>query len=938
MSDFLKTIQGDLVQAARQSFGQDWSAASLQPSLIEMRQSYAAVTGPDFSRPEIRLAYALASHPYHAFMSYELLSQCAHVLKQQKPGEFSATILGAGPGAEAIALIRFLSESMPDLRRISLTLVDKEPGWENTRRVTLNHTAQQWWSGELHLNHVTADLSLDDDRERVLKTLDGADLVIAQALLTEIVVGEESVNLLADLVNNFSADSLLLLCDFTRMKGFHEWVTELDQLASLRTVIALQNRFPTPTCHDEVKPLFENQNFLRERGQVTVTARLFSRPGWTPPVIEVSDDLIPTEAQKTALDSFARFVRDDTADTFILEGPAGTGKTEIMRRMAAIATTEGHTVSLWAPTGQAAMRLSMRTKLPASTIHSGLFERTGRLDNDTAERDWPPTIVFSRRPLDYSKHIVFVDEASMVGDSVESDDGEPPELKFEDGRLLEQILKGVVAQNGKVVFVGDSCQIAPINEDFSAALDAECLRSRGCHVIEAHLTEVRRTSSDSEILELSTDLRQHVMTGNYTIPSFVPSGDRDVVATVSYGLTPFLVNQFRDGSAVALAARNIDVSLANGLVRHSLGRASALPEADDRLVLVKGNQILGLLNGTDLESRRLVNSQVEVRYRNRITKDFETVQLHDVQLTMKLPSGDALDFTATLVLDSLSSASRDLQSRVRRVLWVDFVIRMRALGLGKHDEDFWKAYESDYRANALLCSYSYARTLHRAQGGEWKSVYLDIHSILPERSGTSRLLYSGVTRAKEALYLRGWPLGPKESMTHERLGEVSVSLLQKALNRKLTYSSIKNLATAVQVSVEDGSTELLVNVFDGKKGINFTPQRGTPEEVQAVNKALEAWSKLEFVRNRHEVPPKLEKGVTRLEAIVNAAGADLFVVQPGRASREVEMFAFVADEFCSFRTWWTDDGGLDLSRLQVTGSNSPSLSDLVASGINQAFS
>ena len=90
--------------------------------------------------------------------------------------------------------------------------------------------------------------------------------------------------------------------------------------------------------------------------------------------------------------------------------------------------------------------------------------------------------------------------------------------------------------------------------------------------------------------------------------------------------------------------------------------------------------------------------------------------------------------------------------------------------------------------------------------------------------------------------------------------------------------------------------------------------------------------------NRHEVPPRLEKGVTRLEAIVNEAGADLFVVQPGRASREVEMFVFVGDEFCSFRTWWTNDGGLDLSRLEVTGSNSPSLSDLVASGINQAFS
>lgn len=938
MSDFLKSIQLDIVTAARKSFGRDWSPSALQPALIDMRKSYSQVVGPDFSRSDIRLAYALASHPYHAFMSYELLSQCAHLLKPRVPGEFSATILGAGPGAEAIALIRLLSEKLPDVQRLSLTLVDKESGWENTRRVTLNQTSQHWWHGELDLNHVTADLATDAGREVAIESLGGVDLVIAQALLTEIVVGDESVNLLADLVNHFSADSLLLLCDFTRMKGFHEYVSALDQVDSLRTVLALQNRFPVPTCHDEVRPLFESKDFLRERGQVTVTARIFSRPGWKPPVIETSNEFVPTSDQRHALELFTSFVQNKTHDVFVLEGPAGTGKTEIMRQMAAIATKNGDSVSLWAPTGQAAMRLSSRTDLPASTIHSGLFERTGRWDNDTAERDWPPTIVFSRRNLDYSRHVVFIDEASMVGDRAQIDDGDPPELKFEEGRLLDDVLQGVVAHGGKVVFVGDSCQLPPVGEDRAVALDVDYLNSRGCRVIEAHLSEVRRTSQDSEILEFANSLRQQVLAREHTIPSLVPRGDGEVVSTSSFELSPFLIDQFRTGDAVALAARNIDVYLANSLIRQSMGYIDDVPEPGDRLVLVKGNQVLGLLNGTDLQSNALIGTKTEVRHKNRHSDEVEAVQLQEVELALELPSGDVLAFDATLVLDILGSASRDVLTRVRKVLWVDFVIRMRALGLSKHDEDFWTNYESDSHANALLSTYSYARTLHRAQGGEWRSVYVDIHSILPERAGTSRLLYSGLTRAKEALYLRGWPHGRREHFEHDRLGEVTTARLYKALGRRFKYSKLESAAPAVQLSSDDDSTDLLVNVYDGARGINFVPQRGTPDEVASVHQSLEAWSKLEFVRGRHEVPPKLENGISHLETIVSHAGADLFVIRPGNATREVEMYFFIDDQYCAYRSYWTDKGGFDLKRMREVKSNSIDLSEFATQAIIQAFS
>ena len=129
-----------------------------------------------------------------------------------------------------------------------------------------------------------------------------------------------------------------------------------------------------------------------------------------------------------------------------------------------------------------------------------------------------------------------------------------------------------------------------------------------------------------------------------------------------------------------------------------------------------------------------------------------------------------------------------------------------------------------------------------------------------------------------------------------------------------------------------------MNVYDGAKGINFVPQRGTPDEVASVHQSLEAWSKLEFVRGRHEVPPRLEKGVSQLEAIVSEAGADLFVTRPGKAVWEVEMYFFLDYQYCVYRSYWTDEGGLDPKRMREVGSNSPALSEFAASAIVQAFS
>jgi exodeoxyribonuclease-5 len=69
-------------------------------------------------------------------------------------------------------------------------------------------------------------------------------------------------------------------------------------------------------------------------------------------------------------------------------------------------------------------------------------------------------------------------------------------------------------------------------------------------------------------------------------------------------------------------------------------------------------------------------------------------------------------------------------------------------------------FESPYY-NALQVRFAYAVTCHKAQGGQWKHVYVDsgmASEWLNELSETERLeylrwLYTAVTRATEKIYL-----------------------------------------------------------------------------------------------------------------------------------------------------------------------------------------
>ena len=65
--------------------------------------------------------------------------------------------------------------------------------------------------------------------------------------------------------------------------------------------------------------------------------------------------------------------------------------------------------------------------------------------------------------------------------------------------------------------------------------------------------------------------------------------------------------------------------------------------------------------------------------------------------------------------------------------------------------------KNDPYFNALQVKYSYAITCHKAQGGQWKNVFVE-QPYLPEGPNKEyfRWLYTALTRAKERLFLIGF--------------------------------------------------------------------------------------------------------------------------------------------------------------------------------------
>lgn len=457
----------------------------------------------------------------------------------------------------------------------------------------------------------------------------------------------------------------------------------------------------------------------------------------------------PTSGQAKAIDAFERLLATDRPQaTLILRGYAGTGKTTLVGALVKVLRRAREPVVLLAPTGRAAKVLGAHAQVAASTIHRRIYRVAGE------EEGWSGAEVAMNKDMGA---LFIVDEASMIGAGNNT---------FGERDLLSDLLQHVFSVQGcKLLLIGDPAQLPPVGSDHSPALDVKDLRALGLTAGIIELTEVVRQAEASGILKNATDLRStldnvtltpdvtlSLSKGNpapaFPIPRFTPYPDvqridghdlQDVLET-AYG-------RHGDDEVSVVCRSNKRAYQYNQQVRVRIHGYEEELSPGDRLMVVKNNYLWAGRNG---KPELIANG--EPMFVKRVHGIEERYGLRFADITTGWWNGtEERELDVKVMLDTLASEGPALPGPRMKLLTQQVLASIVAPTKGAR----FRLLKEDPYANALQIKYAYAVTAHKAQGGQWHTVFVDQGYVTEEMIDKEyvRWLYTAITRATDQLYL-----------------------------------------------------------------------------------------------------------------------------------------------------------------------------------------
>ena len=346
--------------------------------------------------------------------------------------------------------------------------------------------------------------------------------------------------------------------------------------------------------------------------------------------------------------------------------------------------------------------------------------------------------------------LYIVDEASMIANEGLSG------AMFGTGRLLDDLVQFVYSGQGcRLLLLGDTAQLPPVGEELSPALFPEALRGYGLDVVEAELTQVVRQDGQSGILWNATRLRRLIADDEcWSLPRIRVTGFADVRVLPGNELVDALEQCYGADDmdeTIVICRSNKRANLYNNGIRARLLWREDELESGDWLMVAKNNYYW---TEQAKQADFLANGETAVVRRVRRTRELYGFRFADVLLAF--PDCNDLELDATVLLDTLHSDSPSLaraeQERLFNTVLEDYADIPRK-------SERMKKMKADPYYNALQVKYAYAVTCHKAQGGQWKNVFLD-QGYLSEEYLTPdyfRWLYTAFTRATGTLYLVNYP-------------------------------------------------------------------------------------------------------------------------------------------------------------------------------------
>ena len=448
------------------------------------------------------------------------------------------------------------------------------------------------------------------------------------------------------------------------------------------------------------------------------------------------------------MENLAEFLlSEDDRKAFLLCGYAGTGKTSLISALVRTLEQLERKTVLLAPTGRAAKVFSGYSGKSAQTIHKCIYRQKSILDGNTF------TLTENRA----QNTLFIVDEASMISNEGNSIGGT--------GALLDDLVEFVYSGRGcSLLLLGDTAQLPSVGEQLSPALTESYLRSMFLNVTRVELTQVMRQLDNSGILYNATTLRQSIAAEDtYSLPQIKLDGFEDIQNVQGDELIEAIESSYNKAGmdeTIILCRSNKRANVYNeGIRRRILYREEELSRGD-MLMIVKNNyywrEVLGKEDKTLLEKLDFIaNGDMAEIVRINGTEEMYGFRFADV--TLSFIDYEDCEMDVKILLDTLTSESpsltREESERLFTAVWEDYPeIRSKR----KRMEE---VRENPYY-NALQVKYGYAVTCHKAQGGEWKRVFIDQGYISEDMVNPDyyRWLYTAFTRASEKLHLVNWKI------------------------------------------------------------------------------------------------------------------------------------------------------------------------------------
>lgn len=466
-----------------------------------------------------------------------------------------------------------------------------------------------------------------------------------------------------------------------------------------------------------------------------------------------------TNDQRIAYDKLIEFIDSpfDSKDyKRALTGPAGTGKTYLVKALILNSSMSYSLIGLAAPTHKACRVLGESIRIPgikANTLQSDLGLRLN-FDVEKFDLNNPPFDPKGKIKIGKYK-LYIVDEASMINRG-----------------LCTFLERTCVTNKCKLIYIGDASQLAPVNEKYSSAF-------KGTKTFA--LKEIVRQGEDNPVSYLLELLRYDIEHKTYNflthIQRFREKFNDDY--TKGYAVcTPeefdkIVYNNFNDEEltrnvdyAKVIAYTNMAVSKWNKFIRNAIIADS------DVSVLTKNDLIISYTTIVNQFNDCIIKNSEEYILKDIANSVHPTFGLKGFVVRFQAIHGGDIS-TSLFVIDHSDRFTIQKYLQISQSL-IDAAKSSRSTIKAQKWRDYYAFKESCLLLTNIInpvngtimfsrdLDYGFSLTSHKSQGSTFDTSLVDVNDIVFDRNGypypdaeeVNRRLYVACSRCKNKLYLK----------------------------------------------------------------------------------------------------------------------------------------------------------------------------------------